>query len=327
MGGLVRYDSHQLAEGPWNGLLAGASSDTLFITPHWQKVWWEQFGDGAEMLLLGLETDGHAQAFAPLARRNGTISFAGSQDVCDYIDFLVIPGAESEFYGSLLDRLEVEEWDTLELPSLVESSPTLAFLPELAMSRGYIVEVEEEDVSPGVRLPGTWEQYLGLLSKKDRHELRRKFRRLQSEAGEFRYYKLSEPDEVDANLDDFFRLMRDSREVKRRFLTQVRETFFRSIAHETAAIGVLKLFFMELRGERVAAAMCFDYRSSRMLYNSGFNREYAYYSVGLLLKALCLQDAIEEGKDYFDFLRGSESYKYDLGGTNRKVYQMVVKRG
>ena len=78
--------------------------------------------------------------------------------------------------------------------------------------------------------------------------------------------------------------------------------------------------------KRVAAAMCFDYGGARLLYNSGYDPSYGYYSVGLLLKALCLKDAIEQGKAYFDFLRGPEPYKYDLGAKNTALYQMVVTR-
>ena len=33
-------------------------------------------------------------------------------------------------------------------------------------------------------LPATWDEYLGTLSKKDRHELRRKLRRLESGGGD-----------------------------------------------------------------------------------------------------------------------------------------------
>ena len=323
---LTRLDSYQRAEKQWLELLTTSSVDSMFITPQWLKVWWDQFGDGAEMFLLCLENQDGIEGIAPLSRRNGTISFIGSQDVCDYDDFPISPGAELRFYNALVDHLEEEEWDTIELPSLIENSPTLAYLPDIARTHGYHVEVDEEDVSPGVVLPDSWDDYLGLLSKKDRHELRRKLRRLDSVGGGFCYYGLSDPEEIENCLDDFFSLMKSSKEVKRRFLTESRETFFRNIARETASTGVFRLFFMEINGERVATAMCFDYGRARMLYNSGFNPAYRAYSVGLLLKALCLGDAIKEGKQYFDFLRGSEPYKYDLGGQNRTVYHMVVKR-
>ena len=48
--------------------------------------------------------------------------------------------------------------------------------------------------------------------------------------------------------------------------------------------------------------------------------------MGLLNKALSLKEAIEEGKHSFDFLRGTERYKYNLGAKDQVVYQMVVRR-
>ena len=326
MSPLTRLNSFRGAEVAWENLLATCTIDHLFINPRWQRVWWDLFGDGAEMLLLCLQHEGSIKGIAPLARRNGTISFVGNTDVCDYNDFLVPRGAESHFYSCILQYLDSEEWECLRLSSLDENSPTLAYLPALAREHGYSVDVQQEDVAPGLSLPDNWDAYLNSLSKKDRHELRRKFRRLYSAGEEFRYYQLSSPVEVEGNLEDFFALMRHGREDKHRFLTEPREQFFRKIAHEMAGIGIFKLCFLELKGERVAAAICFDYGTSRLLYNSGFNPAYGQYSVGLILKALCMEDAIKEGKGYFDFLRGSEPYKYDLGGKDRTIYEMLVKR-
>jgi CelD/BcsL family acetyltransferase involved in cellulose biosynthesis len=43
-------------------------------------------------------------------------------------------------------------------------------------------------------------------------------------------------------------------------------------------------------------------------------------------KALLIKDAIEIGRTAVDFMRGDESYKYDLGGQDRKVCRMVLRR-
>ena len=188
-----------------------------------------------------------------------------------------------------------------------------------------MVEVTEEDVAPGVELPATWEDYLAGLSKKDRHELRRKLRRLES-VENWRWYYVNEVEEVTARLDDFLHLMRLSDPEKAEYMTAEREVFFRKVAQRTAQLGIAKLFFLEMEGQVVATTLSFDYSSTRYLYNSGYNPEYSYYSVGLLLNALCLRDAIEQGQDYFDFLRGDEPYKYHLGGKDHSLYQMVVRR-
>ena len=75
---------------------------------------------------------------------------------------------------------------------------------------------------------------------------------------------------------------------------------------------------------KIASVLCFDYKNCRLLYNSGYNPEYSHYSVGILLKTFCIRDAIEEGKDYFDFLKGNESYKYNMGGQDKLLYSMEI---
>ena len=109
-------------------------------------------------------------------------------------------------------------------------------------------------------------------------------------------------------------------------MTSGREDFFHRMSQRMAQAGMLRLFFMEVEGIPVATSLCFDYDSSRLLYNSGYNPEFNHYSVGLLLNALCLNGAIEEGLGYFDFLRGPEPYKAHLGGKQHTLYQMVVSR-
>ena len=41
-------------------------------------------------------------------------------------------------------------------------------------------------------------------------------------------------------------------------------------------------------------------------------------------KALLIRDAIESGRTQVDFMRGDESYKYDLGGKDRVVWHVVL---
>jgi hypothetical protein len=45
-----------------------------------------------------------------------------------------------------------------------------------------------------------------------------------------------------------------------------------------------------------------------------------------LLKAFCIQEAIEGGKARFDFLRGREPYKYDLGGVDTPLYRVRIRK-
>ena len=309
----------------WEGLLSVCPVNTIYLTPQWQETWWNTYGQGRQMAGFYLEGSEGVTAIASLSRCNGVASLLGSPETFDYNDFLIRPGYEGTFFPRLLARLGEEGLETLTLYSLRESSPTLEYLPPLARREGYSVEIAEEDVAPGVDLPESWDAYLGLLSRKDRHELRRKMRRLEG-LDDWRWYGVDGEEQVTERLDDFLRLMRLSDPEKSEFMTPQRERFFHDIARRTAQLGLIRLFFMEIRGQLVAASLCFDYGPTRLLYNSGYDPEFGYYSVGLLLNALCLRDAIDQGREYFDFLRGSEPYKYHLGGRNRVLYRMVVKR-
>ena len=317
--------SFQEIENEWESVLRDSPENTLFLTSQWQKVWWDTFGEGHTMCGFTYPEPNEISAIASLAKSGDTVSFIGSEDTFDYNDFLIRPGHEVGFYQTLLDCMEEQKFGMLRLVSLRETSPTLQILPDLARKHGYTVEVKEEDVTSGIGLPSTWDEYLSLLNKKNRHELRRKIRRMDSQT-DWKWYSLSEPTEVNERLGEFIKLMRQSRPDKDEFMTPERERFFYNITQRMSELGLLQLYFLHMDGVTVATSLCFDYGGSRLLYNSGYDPEYAYYSVGLLLNAMCLKDAIEQGLTYFDFLRGPEPYKAHLGGQQRNLYQMVVTK-
>ena len=323
----VSVDVEQLeaVQEEWERILPACSTNTMFVTPLWQAIWWRHFGGDAEQRILSIRDNGTTAGIAPLMERDGTVGFLANDDVSDYADFLVQRGSEDVFYRSVLDRLATMDWHDLDLKGIPEASPTLQHMPPQAEAMGYTVEVLEEARAPVMALPGTWDEYVAGLSKKDRHELRRKMRRLEK-AGVSHQYVCTEPDALQDCMKDFFRLHRESREDKAAYMTPERERFFTDVAVELAARGQFRLAFLEIDGVRVAACISFDYLDSYLLYNSGYDLAYSKLSVGLLNKALAVKEAIERGKRSFDFLRGTERYKYGLGGSDRSVYRLTVRR-
>ena len=185
--------------------------------------------------------------------------------------------------------------------------------------------IRPEEVCPTVKLPGSWDEYLAGLSKKDRHELRRKLRRLYS-AGDVRYHVAAQCDGFPKDLEEFLGLLEGSRVDKAAFMTPKMRGFFRNTLSGLAKMGAVRLSFLEVDGKRVSSTICFDYDNRYFLYNSGYDTEYSHLSVGLLLKALCLKQAIENGKTEFNFLRGAEPYKYHLGAVDEVVYTISANR-
>ena len=321
----VELGDFETLRGEWERLLPRSAGNTIFATPWWQETWWRHFGGTVDLRMLSVRSEGEVVGIAPLMGSKGTVEFLGGSDLFDYHEFVVAPQDEDAFFQTLCDHLVDQEWHTMDLKSIDQDSSTLQRLPALMEQRGASVEVVEEDKAPLSQLPSSWDGYVAALSKKKRHELRRKLRRLEG-ADSYRQYCCVDPDSVAEGMPDFFELLRSSGEDKREFLTAEREAFFLGVARELAPRGQFRLYFLEVGGRRVASCICFDYAGSYFLYNSGYDPDFSSLSVGLLNKALCIQDAIEEGKQCFEFLRGTERYKYDLGAADRSIYRIVVRR-
>ena len=321
----VRESDFDDAQDGWEDILSSSVTDTIYVTPSWQRIWWRHFSDGAELYLLKLIDGETLTGIAPLKLSDGVLSFVGHTDLCDYNDFLVVAGREAEFYPALWSYIDQLKWASLELRSVPEESPTLQYAAREAERAGLSVESHEEDKAPFTDLPASWEEFVSSLSKKRRHELRRKMRRAEA-AGQMSQDVFTSPQEVGGMMPEFARLLRSSSEDKARFLTPERQRFFEDAAVELAGRGHIRLSFLELNGVKVASNIVIDYRDAYLLYNSGYDPEYSDLSVGLVNKALTIKEGIEAGKRRFDFLRGTERYKYDLGAENRAVYQLTVRR-
>lgn len=316
---VARIDSYARLRQGWSELAATVPHLPLFLTWDWQDLWWREL-DGGELHLLAIRADGELIGIAPLVRENGVWGFAGGAEIADFLDLIARPGHEDAVAEAALDYLEDHPGPVL-LRNLRPEAVGATVLVEAARRRGLGPVLEMEDVSPKVELPRTWEEYLHSLSKKDRHELRRKLRRLAA-AGEVQYWAVAPDDLTESDLADFARLHRLSAEEKANFMTPAMERFFFAMVREFLPRGWARLYFLSVDGVRAAATILFAYREAFLLYNSGYDLAYAPLSVGLLLKAFCLRDAIEEGRRVFDFLQGSEPYKYHLGAVDMPIYRL-----
>ena len=107
-------------------------------------------------------------------------------------------------------------------------------------------------------MPATWEDYLASLGKKDRHELRRKIRRLYDSGASVEFDVYSTQQDVVAAMDDFLALHTQSRQDKTDFMTPEMESFFRRMASALAAEGLVRLFMLRINGKPAATVLPTD---------------------------------------------------------------------
>lgn len=334
----------------WNALLRRSRINTIFLTYEWQTVWWEMLGrgelwivafrreDNDELvgvvpLFLELHTDGERAG-----RRH--FHLVGCIEVSDYLDFIIARGWEEQVYAGLLDWLDSADapaWDGMDLCNLPQDSVTYELFPPFLQQAGYRTQVFDEDTAPQFPLPMRYEQYLhDQVSKKQRHEIRRKQRRAEREA-DVRFYIVGGPvgeqsefeaiERFEAEVRDFIALQRASATDKNAFMTPEMQRFFMTMARRMFEAGYLRLCFLTLNGEKAAALFAFEYERQFLLYNSGYDpAAHAQLSPGWVLQAYCIQYAIAVGCHKFDFMQGDEEYKYRFGGRDYRVLRLIVRR-
>jgi CelD/BcsL family acetyltransferase involved in cellulose biosynthesis len=310
----------------WCGLIERTAEPIPFVHPTWQQVWLDEFLGDRELLLFAARDGEQLAGIAPLIRDGGTLSFVGHYSICDYMDIVAPEERTRDVVAALFAAIDGEPWSQMELRGLRASSPALEAFTDAAGVAGLRVEREEEAVAPRVQDGASWEEFLGGLSKKNRHELRRKLRRLQA-AGELELHTYTSRVDVEEHLPLLLRFMVESRSDKASFMSEQMGRFFHRMAPALANEGLVRLFELELDTKPVASILSFDMAGRLFMYNSGYDPDYAGLAVGLGSKALCLREAIESGYRCLDFLRGQESYKYDLGAVDQQVYKLTIARG
>jgi CelD/BcsL family acetyltransferase involved in cellulose biosynthesis len=323
----VHPDLHAFDEARWNGLLDRSRLPSVFLTWQWQTEWSQAFtAERPIQILAATDAAGTLAGLLPLYEDGPERQrILGGVDVSDYLDLIAPDGGEAEVWTALLQHRSSQAvaWD---LHGIRSASPTATLLPELAPAHGLTASVEREDRCPVLALPKSWDEYLARLSGKDRHELRRKIRRLERElpgASTSSHATVAGWDEA---MTRFLTLHRLSKVGKARFMDERMERFFRSATARLAAAGWARLWFLEFEGAAVAAFLCLEYGGSVGLYNSGFDPARAALAPGIVLLAHVIRDAIDRGFPVFDFLRGEEPYKYGFGPSPEDVLNVRVAR-
>lgn len=319
--------------GEWNTLLRHSDTDTIFLTHEWQSTWWRFFSPGRELILLALREQRKLVGIAPLYRQQSedgraVIQLVGGTDISDYLNVIALPGYRDHVYQAIFEFLTTElvDWDEIDLHCIPASS-LYQPLREAAMKQGLVVQHQVEDICPIIPLPATWDDYLAMLDKKQRHELRRKIRRAEKEA-DVRWYMTSDPALLPEDVETFFDLHRKSSSDKEDFMSEpAMQEFFHEMAQFALAQAWLELSFLLVDGEKAATMFCFAYNNQTLVYNSGYDpQRFGSLSPGIVLLGYHIRDSIAKGRAAFDFLRGDEVYKHRFGGQDSEVFQITIRR-
>ena len=297
--------------------------ECVFMLPPWLNAWRSYFGHALKTHLCVVRKYGTVLGLVPLTFAGDSVRLVSDSDLIDYSDFIVAPLREGELFPVMVDYLRRAGIRRFTMERVRADSPTVSYLRNYSPLFGCECSCEPVDVLYEMDLPDSWEEYLALLSARERHEMRRKLARLEDAAHEGLQI-VEDPKDVSTAMDTFMALFRSNRREKARFMNDTMESFFRSLATGMAEAGFLRLFLLRLDNVPAAMALCFDHNSTVYLYNNGYDRRFSNLSVGLLSKVFSIRESIIRKRVRYNFLRGSETYKRRLGGRPLKLLRCEV---
>ena len=350
----------------WDRLAAANPWATPFSGWAFQRAWWDAYHGSAhdETIVVeaaGAGPDAEAVAIVPLMHRHeveatdagratkirhgdvGELTpvppsakaiFFGASYHADYATVLAAPADLPAVTAALVGHLAAAEtpWDAVDLRRLRCGDPAADQLAAAfgghEIENGWTLNLEREDVCPVVTFPvgGSFDDYLGTLDKKARHEIRRKVRRAES-AGEVLLTPSLDPL---ADLDVFIDLHQKRWGADGLFPPtpggDASRVFIRRLFEECGGHGPVRLSFLTVGGRRIAAGIHVETADTWMFYNAGIDPDARELSPGVLLSVKYVQAALEAGTRRFDFLRGNEPYKYEWGAVDEPIQRLLVRR-
>lgn len=304
---LSGFNDPMLSPETWNTLQCKGNGNTVFMSWHWQKTWWEVFGRGKLLLLLAVKND-EPVAIAPLFADGGMLFFVGSGG-SDYLDFIG-DTSDPEIINGLLS-LAIKNTPELlgcRFYHIHASSFTQQTLVDVAKKLGWNFFDEGGMACPVLSIKDFPEKTKAATEKKSllRHE--GWFNR--NGGIEVQHYIHS--NNILPHLDAFFdqHITRWSvTPYPSLFLDPLQRRFYKRLCEQASDTGWLRFTIVYWQQQPIAFHFGMHYNHSFLWYKPTFDITLAKHSPGEVLLRYLLLQAMEENAHYFDFGLGDEAFK------------------
>lgn len=321
-------DNFEAVRNSWNLILEKSRSKNLFLRWEWLYNWWSIYrDDNSELKIIIVKMNGEIVGIAPLYLHTRSLSgfrelrFLGSAHIgSDYLDFIIVKEYESLIIPEILKYIKDNtRWDLITLSDVPLNSPVLSYAKTLFNNHSIYLN-NSYTTCPFLKLSKGAQDMMNGVASNLRNIIKRKSAKLG---------KLKDTEFIDCIPKDGFKVPYDHllelnkiraevKGIKSPFLDNRFDRFHRKILSSLFPLGMAKLSFLKINGQPVAANYLFQYNSTVYYYQSGFDPQWKQLSPGTLLHYHCIQSAIEEGIEKYDFLRGDEQYKKLWTRSNNK---------
>ena len=322
-------EAFEVLAAEWNGLLGRASHKSAFLKHQWMSAWWQLIGaaSASRQLFVLLARDGSGQLVGvlPLCReirghgllRRRVLQFLGSwPEAPEHLDAIVQQEGAAAIVEALVAELESmrSQFEAIELLDLAEKSLLQPALARWSTAAGHAQRSWMWQECPYITLAGSFDKFMMTLTQKHRYKVRLFGKRLAA-AHKVELEVAAEPAQVGPALEEMIRLHAMRWTLKTDdvsgFDDPAVHAFHRRACALLAADDAIRIFLLRCDGRAVAACYCFVYAGRVYFFQPGFDPEFRKLHVGKVLLARVIEYCYQNGLTEFDFLRGTEEYKFD----------------
>ncbi len=316
---ITETDALTALEAEWLDLCHRTPDATPFQTPMWLLPWWRAFGSD-DLTVIAARDETGLRSLAPLyviRDEDESLGLFIGTGISDYLDVI----GDAALIMPDLGGIDCQLWDLQQL------RPSSAML-QTPLPDGWSENVEEQEPCPTLSINGAGAELENLISTHFRKKIRY-YRRALERLGDV-IVETPAPDTLDDLLTAFFDL--HTARWKRRNLPGVladetAQRFHREVAPRMLAQGMLRMYATRVAGRIVAVFYGFALHGTVYYYLSGYDPDLEKLSIGTLIVAHAIEEAVRDGATTFDFLRGAEEYKYAWGATDRMNRRRQLFRG
>lgn len=339
--------------------LASESNTHIFQTFEWNRIWWKHFGTNKKLHIIAVYKANVLTGIAPLFFDDVTLfgqkiysclrflgsyvsqpagePLTGNISYSDYLDCLIKPGNEHEFYHLLLqhfNKLKTAFTEIILDEVSEESTIVLFMIPQMEkQTLGLSYKTEKASPCPVIELDSTWDKYLESLSVKDRYNARRYYKR--SKNGNKKEFKIERPiheADLPCVLTDLIQMHQqqwNNRGFAGTFSEKRMRKFFMEIAtsfYNKEWLQINLAIPAEEDTKYVAIDVLMTYKNRIYLMHRGMDDAPFYRKLGpgnVLLYAR-LKEAIDDGVEIFDMLRGSEEFKLRMATKINQNQKIII---
>lgn len=314
-----QYNDFVALRDEWNSLIDSIPDGEIFYKHEWAKTFIEELAPQckSELCVLIGRDNNKLELVFPFVESNGMIAFITSKTV-DYNGVYI----DNEFrnYKTIKEavRFLIKQRATIkgfDLQNLRDSG-LLYMLEDILRKNGFYCYIEESVVAPAI-IKGTSASSFDKKQVKNTERCERRWNKEKEEIN------VITTDELTPELVNF---VIDTRNKKHpgHTLSDEYKRFYKKLSTKEYLKSNMYINYIMYQGDVVAAHMGFIDDRKVYYYIPVYDEKYSSDSLGAILLNHIILDNIESRE--FDFLRGSEDYKYYYCNKIRMNFSLYANK-